>query len=216
MDGRRNIWELEPGPRARLAEAIKRYIERPEVVEWHQAHHDLHTSGFFFLAGHRAYIEGLEAFLGQEGLLAPGEGLPVWDPSARRQAWRRIPPEFLDPSTGAGRIHDIWAPLRPLVAFSFFPFKGAWLRAWPPFPLPHPSFVPWTSLFGLVLCWTAHFAVHVLVGGLFGRIPRTPETPLFWLWHAFIDELYRGWQEAHPMSMPMPTPIAMPHDTHPH
>lgn len=208
MGERRNVWELDPDARARLKAAIVAYIAQPGVVEWHRANHDLHTSGSFFLAGHRHYIEGLEVYLRQAGLLGPAEKVPMWDPSARDRARRLIPPEFIEPAAGQGRIHDIRAPLRPLVAFSFFPFKGAWLRLWPPFPLPHPTFVPWKSLYGLVLCWTAHFAVHVLVGGLFGQIPRTPETPLFWLWHAFIDELYHGWEAAHPMSVA--------HDTHPH
>ena len=196
FEERRSIWDRGPEERERLAAAIEDYIRTPGVVEWHRANHDLHTSGAFFLAGHRDYIEGLEAFLRRDGTLRPEERLPRWDPSDPRPERRLIPPEFLRPAQGEGRIHDVWAPLRPLVALSFVPFKGRWLRLWPPFPFPHPSFVPWKSLYGIVLCWTAHFAVHVLVGGWFGRIPRTPETPLFWLWHAFIDDLDAGWEVA--------------------
>lgn len=214
MGRRRNIWELSAGERASLKAAVKAYAESPGVVEWHKANHALHTSGYYFLAGHRHYIEGLEAFLRAGGQLGPDELLPVWDPSERQRARRAIPPEFIDPATGEGHIHDIWRPLRPLVAFSFFPFKGFWLRLWPPFPFPHPSFVPWTSLYGIVLCWTAHFLVHVLVGGLFAQIPRTSETPLFWLWHAFIDDLYFDWQQAREHSSHSHSTHA--HASHPH
>lgn len=193
----RNIWELSADERVRLHAAIKEYIAMPGVVGWHTRHHELHTSGYFFLAGHREYLAGLESFLKTRGLLGAGEFLPMWDPSDRQPARRRIPPEFIDPATGPDRIHEIWAPLRPFVAFMFFPFRGFWLKLWPPFPFPHPQFVPWTSLYGIVLAWTAHFAVHVLVGGVFADIPRTSQTPLFWLWHACVDEYYCGWLEAH-------------------
>ncbi len=199
MGRRKNIWDLGPGERASLVAAIQEYVT-PDIMKWHADHHDLHTSGYFFLTGHRQYLEGLEAFLRNAGKLGPAELLPNWDPSDRQSARRLIPPEFIIPSNGPDRIHNIYSLLRPVIAFSFFPFKGFWRRLWPPFPFPHPSFVPWKSLFGIVLCWTSHFAVHVLVGvgGKFAKIPQTPETPLFWIWHAFIDDLYWDWEQAHP------------------
>lgn len=193
---RQNIWDRSPMQQSKLKAAILKYVADKEVVKCHEKHHELHTSGYYFLIGHRKYIEGLETYLREAGILEERELLPRWDPSDPLPERRLIPPEFVEPSAGSGAKHNIWAPLRPLVALSFFPFKGFWLRLWPVFPFPHPTFMPWKSLFGIVLCWTSHFAVHVLVGGRFASIPLTSGTPLFWLWHAFIDDLYYGWEQA--------------------
>ena len=186
MGRRANICDAAPAERADLAAAILQYAT-PDVVRWHREHHELHQSGIAFLDGHRGYLAGLEAFLRSVGRLGPNELLPAWDPSDSNPRRRLIPAEFIVPARGEGRIHDVWAPLRPLVAWSFFPFKGRWRRLWRS-----------KRVFGFSLCWGPHFAVHVLVGGIFGQIPRTPETPLFWIWHAYIDDLYWDWQEVHP------------------
>lgn len=38
-----------------------------------------------------------------------------------------------------------------------------------------------------------HFLVHLAVGGKVADIPKAPEAPLFWPWHAFIDDIYQSW-----------------------
>ncbi len=185
MGRRRDIWDFTPGERAVLAVAIQQHVT-PEDVQWHRETHALHTSGTFFLDGHREYLKRLELRLQGSGILGPEGLLPRWDPSSPQPARRLIPPEFLIPREGSGRIHEIWAPLRPLVAFSFAPFKGRWQRFWRS-----------KRLFGFALLWGPHFFVHVLVGGRFAQIPRTPETSLFWIWHGFIDDLFWDWEKTH-------------------
>jgi hypothetical protein len=40
-----------------------------------------------------------------------------------------------------------------------------------------------------------HNTVHNRVGGVMRNIMNSPETPLFWIWHAFIDDIWLSYQE---------------------
>lgn len=43
-----------------------------------------------------------------------------------------------------------------------------------------------------------HYSMHMVIGGASGEMsdpPRSPQDPLFWLHHTFIDKLWHEWQE---------------------
>ena len=40
-----------------------------------------------------------------------------------------------------------------------------------------------------------HDSLHGTVGGLMARITTSPRAPIFFLWHAFLDNVFANWQE---------------------
>jgi hypothetical protein len=73
----------------------------------------------------------------------------------------------------------------------------------------NPSFAPWNAsrVDELIASPAAtfegafemgfHAAVHRLIGGSMGT-PWSPDDPVFWIHHAFVDRVLALWQEAHP------------------
>ncbi|WP_412762755.1 tyrosinase family protein [Peribacillus frigoritolerans] len=39
-----------------------------------------------------------------------------------------------------------------------------------------------------------HNDVHIAVGGVMNNVTRSPEAPIFWPWHAFIDDIWWEWE----------------------
>jgi hypothetical protein len=44
-----------------------------------------------------------------------------------------------------------------------------------------------------------HGTVHVNVGGDMSTLNGSPNDPLFWLFHAYVDKIWADWQNVHPM-----------------
>lgn len=171
---RPNIHELTPAQRTTLANAILAFITQP-VLDEHSAGHDWHhpAVGELFFIRHHDYLNQLESYLFDNGF---GEFLPLpeWDPA------EPIPAEFLvaDPLVTQAAMNptpDLPRPARfedsELCSFSSASALAEELEGW-------------------------HDDVHVTVGGAMGSIPSAPGAPIFWLWHALVDDTYheRAWR----------------------
>ncbi len=127
---------------------------------------DHESSHFFHL--HREFLAGMGAHLASRGL-----SLPRWDPATAIPSefnvvkGRRPALESLNPNL------PVPASLRP-DAIGRHRTEDALREA----------LVPW------------HNRVHVRVGGAMGRLDMAPAAPIFWCWHATIDDLYAAWQRA--------------------
>jgi hypothetical protein len=123
------------------------------------------------------------------------DGLPKWLP------WDPIPDEFISDCAAGhsnevlGGIHQPW--YRGNITLMFGPWMpdviGNWksinamglLLEWGPW------ITPW--IFNLL---GPHFVVHQACGGNMANIPKVPTVPLFWAYHAFIDDIYQSWLDA--------------------
>jgi hypothetical protein len=167
---------LSPQDRQQLLGLMLQYIT-DAVVAVHNSGHDWHhfqPSPDLFFRRHRGYLAGMETFLAGRGAteFVP---LPMWDPALP------IPPEFMvvkPRDTGATRpaLIDATPGLpRPagisLPALCNFPDINAVADA--------------TEL------W--HDSVHNNIGGSIAFRSTAPAAPIFWCWHAFIDEIYDEW-----------------------
>ncbi len=139
------------------------------------AHVHINHSGSDLLQGHRDYIQELEGYLRANGASA-FVPLPKWDPATA------IPSEFnvVKPTDGGTEL----PPLEDLN---------------PSLPLPRtfssPSVCsfPSAAVLGNSLNgW--HGEVHVQIGGTMGDARIASAAPIFWCWHAFIDDVYATWQ----------------------
>jgi len=124
-----------------------------------------HASSRFFHR-HRDFIAGMERHLASRGL-----GLPRWDPATtiprefNAVKGRRPALESLNPNV------PVPASLRP-DAIGRYRTEDALREA----------LAPW------------HNRVHVRIGGAMGRLDMAPAAPIFWCWHATIDDLFSAWQ----------------------
>ncbi|MFA6050964.1 MAG: tyrosinase family protein [Methylobacter sp.] len=184
-------WGDQP-KRQRLADAIKAYAQ-PAITDQH-ANVASHLSGSYFFHWHREYIAGLERFLRQQQnpLLKETDLLPKWNPVDKKTDRAAIPaPEFLVPNTGSKAIHQ---PAPPIPSNFFAPFQGQNLAQWDNL-----------DALGFAVAWGPHFEVHRRVGGVMADVPHAAEAPIFWLYHAFIDEIWHDWE-----SLPGRTLVRVP------
>lgn len=172
---RRNIYDFNPNERLELLGLMNMFLTDSIVA----AHTMITHSGAHLLNGHRAYIQRLEEFL----LTAPGNRrrfvpLPKWDPGDP------IPNEFqgIRPLDGGGLLGR--PPLNNLT---------------PNLPLPATFRQPNLCTFGTaenlgnaIDSW--HGSVHVAVGGTMRDALVASAAPIFWLWHAFIDDVFLDWE----------------------
>lgn len=172
MGRRMNLNSLPAVERSVLVNLILDYLT-DAVVSAHNTitHNDIHI-----FTGHRAYIEGLEAFLSSRGAsrFVP---LPKWNPA------NPIPNEFnvvrpQDNGTARAPLQNL-NPNRPMPSQFAFPAVC--------------SFTNGDDLGNAVNPW--HGGVHGAVGGTFGSFPIASAAPIFWCWHAFVDDIYHDWQQ---------------------
>lgn len=170
---------LSPGQQQRLADAINAYA--PGVAHQHYLHNGAH--GFGTWAGDpsivgfgvpqgrgRAFFSWHHDYLaGLEAFLAQRHmTLPSWAP------WEDIPQPFLS------RIHG--PPHVAPSAFALFSDDVV-------------GFFDDEDYFGIELSNGPHFAVHALCGGDMAFPNRAAFAPIFWPWHAFVDDLHRTWAD---------------------
>lgn len=171
MAHRINLNALPGSERQALRDLILDFLNDAVVGD----HPSIVHSGVNFFTGHRSYLARLESFLTLNGG-ARFVPLPEWDPR------NEIPAEFnvvdaLD--DGTARV-----PLANLT---------------PNDPMP-PEFAPNTvcafetaeDLAAAVIPW--HNGVHVGVGGTMVDFMQAPAAPIFWCWHALLDDIYFDWQ----------------------
>jgi hypothetical protein len=169
---RADLNSLSPTDRTSLVNLIISYLN-DAIVASHTTiiHQDIHI-----FTGHRAYIEGLETFLASNGgsQFVP---LPSWNPA------RSIPAEF-----NIVKPRDNGTQRLPLVNLN------------PNRPKPSQFSIPavWNFQNGDVLGnavnpW--HGDVHGVVGGTMSDFNQASAAPIFWCWHAYVDEIYSDWEQ---------------------
>ena len=171
MGRRQDLNALPAADRQALVNLILQYLTDPVVA----AHTTINHAGEHIFTGHRQYIEQLEAFL-----VAQGGGrfvpLPAWSPA------KPIPAEF-----NVVKPQDNGSARPPLINLSpNLPMPGAYA---PPAVC---NFASGTDLGNNVNGW--HGAVHNTVGGTMSQLSIASAAPIFWCWHAFVDEIYWDFQ----------------------
>ncbi len=183
---RRDLSTLSSAERAELASLIRNYVTQ-SVIDDHKAWHDMHNSGGTtgpgsgeqFLTFHRDFVGRLENSLSSNPTTRKYTPLPKWNPATP------IPPEFSHP----GRNTD--DPRVPLPSWATI---GGGIT-------PDPVF-GYTSLrqfqsfdeLGRALGSRYHGSVHNAVGGVMTTF-RSPRDPIFFPWHAFLDDIWSQWEE---------------------
>jgi hypothetical protein len=159
--------------RADLAAQMTNFITLAEINKHLDPPTNKHGTSRF-VVWHRNYIRGMEDYLISQNRpqFVP---LPRWDPNTC------IPAEFnlVDvncPGTGCGALATL-CPNKPLPASLSTNLCNQ---------------VPFAS-FRSVLENTYHNGVHVAVGGVMGNF-KSPAAPIFWLWHAFVDDIWCRWE----------------------
>ena len=177
---RTDLNQLSPAQRQDLVTQMLTFINDDVVDD----HIHINHSGADLLEGHRAYIGRMETHLQQNGggALVP---LPKWNPA------NPIPAEF-----NVVKSADDGTVLPPLENLN------------PNMPLPSAfhspalcSFQSAANIGNGLNGW--HGSVHVTIGGTMRNSVIAPAAPIFWCWHAFLDDVYAAWQACpnHPAPM---------------
>lgn len=171
MGRRQDLNALPAGERRALVNLILQYLNDAVVA----AHTTITHSGEHIFTGHRQYIESLEIFLAAQGG-ARFVPLPAWNPA------NPIPSEF-----NVVKPQDNETPRPPLVNLN------------PNLPMPNQfappalcNFASATELGNNVNGW--HGSVHGVIGGTMSNFATASAAPIFWCWHAFVDEIYWDYQ----------------------
>lgn len=163
---RRNINSFSSSERRVLARLIGQFAD-DAVVKMHRNMQGIHGGDpLRFLSFHREYVGRLENWLLRRGY-SRFVPLPAWNPS------QCIPREFRI------RINNSCPNVQ------FFPrFSRENMR----------SFASERAFASALEA--LHNQVHNRVGGQMRTIMTSPAAPVFWIWHAFVDDIWLEYQQA--------------------
>jgi hypothetical protein len=170
MGRRIDLNTLDSSERQQLVDLMLQYITDDVVAQHPTLVHD----GELLFIHHRQYIGDMEAFLAANG----GEQfvpLPKWDPATP------IPSEFnvvKDEDPVARPPLENLNPSMPLPPEYRFPVLC--------------DFESGEELGDSINPW--HGGVHIAVGGTMRMFDVASAAPIFWCWHAFLDDVYWDWQ----------------------
>ncbi len=220
---RPDIASFSSGDRTTLVTLMQQYITI-DIIKQHCDYtaitgdpaYNIHDD-FNFLPFHRMYIEGMEDYLLEQGYpqFVP---LPSWDPNTC------TPTEFqvVDPDCAATACSNFpggcgtpsnWCPSQSLPSSLSLPVQPGGnndICDW--------NFSPTVPLgvdangLSRRIETPYHDNVHVIMSGAMGAF-RSPGAPIFWLWHAYTDDLWKAWEEHCPQSTVDPVDLYMK-DTH--
>jgi hypothetical protein len=160
------LHQLDESQQGQLCSLILGYLS-DEEIHWHMNidHNDPQS----FFHGHRAYIHRLEKYLQAQGAghFVP---LPKWDPGlAIPRAFRIARGDYEQPYN-----YDVGMPV-PMA------FRGPPLGQYGTLPSLYEAIRPY------------HNEVHTRVGGCMGDPMSAPAAPIFFCWHATLDDLFDEW-----------------------
>lgn len=124
--------------------------------------------GTRFFTWHREYLAGLENHLRTIEVEGRRLTLPSWAP------WEPLPEAF--------RTNGARHPGMGTTDFAAFCDDTI-------------GHFPNDDVLGVILSWGPHFATHARTGGDMALIHKAPLSPIFWPWHAFIDDLYKTYMD---------------------
>jgi hypothetical protein len=169
MGHRSDLNALSAPQRTQLVGLMLDYLTDAVVAD----HVSIVHSGEEIFTGHRNYILGMESHLMANG----GAGfvpLPSWNSA------NPIPTEF--------NVVKNPGPARPPL-----------VNLHPNIPKPAPfetsavcEYDDPAQLGNDINGW--HGSVHCAIGGTMCMLPVASAAPIFWCWHAFVDEIYWDWQ----------------------
>lgn len=202
---RPDISTLTGTQQTQLANLIMQYIT-PTVLESHCNYHaqtgqmnlDIHDD-VNFLPFHRAYIEGLEDFLLQQGFpqYVP---LPKWNPATcAPSAFQVVDQTACNAAPcmmgmgGNCNLPSNWCPNVARPSYLSLPTQAG----------SNNDLCDWALITGSsglsrviegelpnAVNSTYHNSVHNNMGGVMAGF-RSPATPAFWIWHAYVDDLWK-------------------------
>ena len=194
-NGRRvNVSTLTPAQRSTLASAMLGYIDQA-IIEEHSCNTEFgNANGVagsihgpeMFLNWHRQYLaemeEAIQPTLASMGLTL----LPRWNPAngiALISAFNTVDP---DCSSSCGTL--------TCAAPSGFP--NGYSTSFPSIFNPPIGCFNWSTFenFSEFLRTGYHGIGHLAPGGVMGNF-KSPACPIFWLWHAMIDDIYWDFQD---------------------
>lgn len=168
---RKNLLSLTSAEKQQLVNLMLNYIN-DQIVDDHM--HILH-SGEQLFEGNREYVHKMENWLTQNG---GGQFVPIprWDTATA------IPQEF-----SIVKQNDDGSKNPPLENLN------------PNMPLPETfrrpalcSFQNAAEVGNAINGW--HSTVHTTIGGVMGDAMISPYAPIFWYYHAYLDDVYSEWQ----------------------
>lgn len=186
---RPDIWSFSAADRFELRQLMMSYITTP-VVTLHVNGVDpvigpFHNYREEFLTWHRGYIQDMEAYLLTQVGGDKFVPLPSWDPTTV------IPDEFFNALVPPGNAVAPGWTLTTLtnqdpVDVDFSPVLNN-LCSYAPSP-------GRTAIDNFALALESrHDPVHGNIGGIMGGF-QSPASAIFWLWHAWIDDVYRKYE----------------------
>lgn len=203
---RPNLYDFTPAQRDTLADLMQQYIT-VEVVEYHcdfinltgvnslQIHDD-----FNFLPFHRAYLEGMEDFFILNGHpeFVP---LPYYDPSQATPSQLRVVDADcwntecnINVSGNASNYCDTDIDWTPNISQSSYPELDDLCDY--EYDPPSPPPVPWNDDeddLSRTLETPYHNEVHEEMDGVIFSY-ASPAAPIFWNWHAYLDDMWKDWE----------------------
>jgi hypothetical protein len=182
---RKNFYFTTAAENAEYANAHGDYVGTtsavPDHVAWHGAHGSGHDDHFLFW--HRYYLRGLEDYLG-------AQGIHHYVPIAGWPSNVQIPAE-LDAGT-ADTSPNVNPPTWTTLA------GGA--AADPVFGYTKLGQFKTSNELGQSIGHSWHGQVHGAIGGTMATF-ESPEAPIFFPWHGYIDHIWANWQR-HCMTLP--------------
>lgn len=182
---RRDLKTLSSPERTELANLIRSHVTQA-VLDEHEAWHQMHGpggmtgpgSGEHFLAFHRTFIGKLEDNLRSQGknTYVP---LPRWNP------FDTIPAEFSHPGRNTSN------PRIPLPSWAT---QAGGSDRDPIFGYTSLGQFQSSDELGRSLGDNFHGSVHGTIGGDMNSF-ISPRDPIFYPWHAFLDDLWSEWEE---------------------
>lgn len=211
---RPDINDFSTTEKSTLVSLMLEYIT-PEVIQAHCNYDPLNTnmimihSDFDFLPFHRIYIQGMEDYLISRGYpeFVP---LPKWDPITCTPQEFRVVDSDCDPlltecNNGDGLCNGTieWCPGVELPQQVGLPIQSGLnndICDWEMDPIAPNSIMNCCDE-GLSsqIENGYHNSVHKLMAGVMKNF-RSPSAPIFWLWHAFVDDLWKSWEQNCPQS----------------
>lgn len=182
---RRDLKILSSSERAELANLIRSHVT-PAVLDEHEAWHQMHGpggmtgpgSGERFLAFHRNFIGKLE-----DNLISQGKNqyvpLPTWNPMDP------IPAEFSHPGRSTSN---------PRIQLPSWAIQAGGSARDPIFGYTSLGQFQSSDELGRALGADFHGSVHTTIGGDMSLF-SSPRDPIFYPWHAFLDDLWSEWEE---------------------
>ena len=203
---RKEIRDLTDAERTAYLDAVRRVSSDPRFTRLVQAHLDNQYVAHnhpAFLPWHRVYLREYEDLL--QEILGPTFALPYWDWSLDSQRphqsilWTEDYFGASDP-TGSGRIiNGPFVDMTISIPESHVLSRDATMA----FTAHHPSILasmldpsaPFSKMSSDIE-FSPHSTIHASIAGRNGdfKTMYSPNDPVFWLHHAFVDKLWFYWQ----------------------